>query len=47
LGGNSQLVNPSKGFAVRKNWRPVTSFERKGVAQGHQIWEVWVEKPGD
>jgi tRNA (guanine-N7-)-methyltransferase len=47
LGGNYQLVNPSKGFAVRKNWRPVTSFERKGVAQGHQIWEVWVEKPGD
>ena len=47
LGGNSQLVNPSKGFAVRKNWRPVTSFERKGVAQGHQIWEVCVEKPGD
>lgn len=47
LGERSQLVNPSKGFAIRKNWRPVTSFERKGVAQGHQICEVWVEKRGD
>ncbi len=45
MGENSSLVNPSNGFAQRQKWRPVTSFERKGVAQGHQIYEVWVEKP--
>ncbi len=46
LGGNLNLNNPYNGFAQKQDWRPVTSFERKGVAQGHQIYEVWVEKPG-
>ncbi len=46
LGGNLNLSNPYNGFAQKQDWRPVTSFERKGVAQGHQIYEVWVEKPG-
>ncbi len=46
LGENPNLSNPYKGYAQKQDWRPVTSFERKGVAQGHQIYEVWVEKLG-
>jgi len=46
LGENPNLSNPYNGFAQKQDWRPVTSFERKGVAQGHQIYEVWVEKRG-
>ncbi|MFA5467962.1 MAG: tRNA (guanosine(46)-N7)-methyltransferase TrmB [Sphaerochaetaceae bacterium] len=41
---NERLVNPYKGYAPRQSWRAVTGFERKGVAQGHCIYEIWVEK---
>lgn len=38
------LLNPFNGFASDIDWRPKTSFERKGEAKQHQIREVWAEK---
>ena len=38
------LSNPFKGYASDIDWRPKTSFERKGEAKQHQIREVWAEK---
>lgn len=31
------LRNNFEGFAPRPTWRPVTKFERKGIAVGHEI----------
>jgi tRNA (guanine-N7-)-methyltransferase len=28
------------GFSPRQEWRPQTAFERKGLAKGHDIFEV-------
>jgi|SRR6056297_247578 len=41
------LLNPFKGFASHIDWRPKTSFERKGEAKQYQIREVWAEKSGE
>ena len=38
------LLNPFNDFASNIDWRPKTSFERKGEAKQHQIREVWAEK---
>ncbi len=38
------LVNPYGGYAPPVEWRPQTSFERKGMEQEHPIWEIWCEK---
>ncbi|MDR2398101.1 MAG: tRNA (guanosine(46)-N7)-methyltransferase TrmB [Spirochaetaceae bacterium] len=43
LAATDHLVNPHGGFAPPKSWRPKTAFERKGLAQGHGIYEIWCE----
>jgi tRNA (guanine-N7-)-methyltransferase len=40
------LVNPSGGFAPRPEWRPVTRFERRGLAQGHAVFDVIAYRNG-
>lgn len=42
--GVKTLVNPHNGFAPAIEWRPETSFERKGLEKNYSINEVWVEK---
>lgn len=44
FGSVSHLENPHHGYAPKTSWRPTTSFERKGVAQKHQIREIMVYK---
>lgn len=41
---SKQLINPHNGYAPKAPWRPTTSFERKGIAQNHQIREIIVYK---
>ena len=43
LDGFSELKNPYKKFAERIEWRPNTSFEKKGLAKNHIIRDIWVE----
>ncbi|MFZ0158875.1 MAG: tRNA (guanosine(46)-N7)-methyltransferase TrmB [Kineosporiaceae bacterium] len=38
--GEPLLSNAYPGFAPRPGWRPVTRFERQGLAKGHQIFDV-------
>jgi tRNA (guanine-N7-)-methyltransferase len=38
------LVNDFSGFAPRPADRPVTRFERQGLAKGHQIYDVLARK---
>ncbi len=38
------LVNRYEGFAEPQPWRPRTAFERKGLEQGHRIFEVLFER---
>jgi tRNA (guanine-N7-)-methyltransferase len=44
LGKCRMLANTSKGFAPRPAWRPVTKFERRGVALGHGVWDLVFER---
>jgi tRNA (guanine-N7-)-methyltransferase len=37
------LYNPYKLYAEKIDWRPETSFERKGIAKDHRIREIWFE----
>ncbi|MCK9286244.1 MAG: tRNA (guanosine(46)-N7)-methyltransferase TrmB [Sphaerochaetaceae bacterium] len=39
-----EFTNPYNGFADPVEWRPTTSFERKGLAKQHPICEVWVQR---
>jgi tRNA (guanine-N7-)-methyltransferase len=42
------LANPHGGFAPRPAHRPVTRFERQGLAKGHQVFDVVVvRRAGD
>jgi tRNA (guanine-N7-)-methyltransferase len=34
------LVNIASDFAVRPAYRPLTKFERRGLARGHDVWDV-------
>ena len=38
------LCNPYNGFAPVRQWRPKTSFQRKGEQKDHIIREIWAEK---
>lgn len=38
------LENPTKGFAPRPAYRPVTKFERRGLGLGHGVWDVIFRK---
>jgi tRNA (guanine-N7-)-methyltransferase len=40
----SMLQNRYEGFAEPQNWRPVTKFEQKGLAQNHAIRELYFTK---
>jgi tRNA (guanine-N7-)-methyltransferase len=40
VAGEPALVNPHGGFAPRPGWRPVTRFERQGLAKGHDVYDV-------
>lgn len=44
LSREALLHNPNGGFAEPIEWRPKTSFQRKGEAKQHLIREVWVVK---
>ena len=41
LGTTNSLVNTCDGFAEPREWRPRTSFERKGLAKDHQVRELF------
>ena len=38
------LVNKFKGFALTQDWRPKTSFEKKGLEKNHKIHELYFLK---
>src|SRR5690606_19048064 len=38
--GEPGLVNEHDGYAPRPPWRPVTRFERQGLARGHTVHDV-------
>jgi tRNA (guanine-N7-)-methyltransferase len=40
LGGDPGLVNTCDGYAPRPEHRPMTKFERRGVAAGRQIFDL-------
>jgi len=40
-----KFKNSGDGFINPKSWRPMTSFERKGKAKNHEIYELYFEKP--
>ena len=35
-----QLVNPSRGFSARPDYRPITKFETRGIRLGHGVWDL-------
>jgi tRNA (guanine-N7-)-methyltransferase len=43
LSATGGLWNPYGGFAPPQDWRPETKFERKGLAQAHQVRELYFE----
>jgi tRNA (guanine-N7-)-methyltransferase len=42
--GLRNLASGGVGFAERPGWRPVTKFERQGVAKGHAVRDLLFEK---
>jgi tRNA (guanine-N7-)-methyltransferase len=34
------LLNTAREFAPRPEYRPLTKFERRGLARGHGVWDV-------
>ena len=44
LSATPGLHNPYDGFAPRREWRPQTAFERKGLAKEHAIYELYFTK---
>lgn len=40
LAGEPLLGNTAEGFAPRPAWRPLTKFERRGLALGHGVWDL-------
>ncbi|MDR0402602.1 MAG: tRNA (guanosine(46)-N7)-methyltransferase TrmB [Treponema sp.] len=40
LGATPGLENPYGGFAPRRDWRPLTKFEQKGLDKNHAIREL-------
>ena len=37
-------VAADKGFVARPKYRPVTNFERRALALGHEIWDIVFER---
>jgi tRNA (guanine-N7-)-methyltransferase len=44
VAGEELLVNPYNAYAPPRQWRPKTSFQRKGEQKEHSIREIWAEK---
>lgn len=44
LAGDAELVNAYGGFAPRPEHRPLTKFERRGLALGHEISDLVVTR---
>ncbi|MBL8514827.1 MAG: tRNA (guanosine(46)-N7)-methyltransferase TrmB, partial [Betaproteobacteria bacterium] len=40
LSAEPALKNLAKDFAPRPDYRGITSFERKGKAKGHGVWDL-------
>ena len=40
LEAEPSLVNTVSGFAPRPDYRPLTKFERRGLARGHGVWDL-------
>ena len=38
-GAETSLANTVSGFAPRPDYRPLTKFERRGLARGHGVWD--------
>jgi tRNA (guanine-N7-)-methyltransferase len=47
LSATAGLCGPYGGFAPSQSWRPRTEFEAKGLARGHEIFEIYFLKGGD
>ncbi len=35
-----QLINTTKDFASRPEYRPLTKFEQRGLKLGHEVWDI-------
>ncbi len=44
LDADPELVNAHGGFAPRPDHRPLTKFERRGIALGHDIFDIIVSR---
>jgi len=44
LQGEELLANTAAEYAPRPAYRPLTSFERKGLAKGHGVWDLLFRK---
>jgi tRNA (guanine-N7-)-methyltransferase len=44
LNATGGLYNSYEGFASTQPWRPVTKFEQRGIAQNHEIKELYFTK---
>ena len=40
LSAQPALINPAAGFAPRPDYRPLTTFEHRGLRLGHGVWDV-------
>ncbi len=40
LGREPLLANSATAFASRPAYRPLTKFERRGIARGHGVWDL-------
>jgi tRNA (guanine-N7-)-methyltransferase len=40
LGESALLANTAAGYAPRPAWRPLTKFEKRGLALGHGVWDL-------
>ena len=41
------LRNTAEGFAPRPDWRPLTKFEKRGLALGHAVCDLIFERRAD
>ena len=44
LNNEPLLANAAKDFAPRPEYRPLTKFERRGLARGHGVWDLIFER---
>jgi len=46
LSAEPQLVNTAYAFAPRPPWRPLTKFEQRGLARGHEVFDLLFVRAG-